>query len=482
MAMSSFYAMPEGMRVIFTMLAIVTTIVAAMVLTIRRSRHDRVLYHWFDGALCSLVLVQVLLNTLLIARVQLDIADGSIVHSGYDALRYAVFSAIAALFACHCIINRPLPPLFVLAASFLTLPIMETWTGDMFPAYYATALIIIFFSGLWVFIVTRNELKSSLSGLSVMQAMDSLNTAVLYYNSNGHILLRNEKMRELMIETAGRVLYNGKTYLETIVVPNSEKAGESGTLSGENYIYRLAGSVWLYTVKDFVFEKTSVTQLFATDVTEQDYINLILKLNQWELIRRHERLREMVENIEDICRSEELLRLRAALHDEQNQKLTILLRYLRQGQSLDDDILSVVGIDRAHGIGESHGHNANSKEEVAALVSVYGQAGVRIILNENIPEDAETASVLVHILREAAANAVIHGYASEVYATIKESNNETTMRITDNGALAPKKIREGSGISEMRRRLAVIGGNLEIDTEGGFSLNVTVPGIGVASG
>jgi len=321
--------------------------------------------------------------------------------------------------------------------------------------------------------MTLSELKSSLSGLSVLQAMDSLNTAVLFYEKRGHILLQNERMRELMEKTAGRVLFNGKQYFETIVVPNSEKVSESENLSDTNYIYRLADSVWLFSVKEFILEKSNVTQVFATDVTEQDYINLSLKENQWKLIRRQEQLRELVENIENICRSEELLRLRADLHDEQNQKLTILLRYLRQGQSLDGDVLSLIETD------QKSKTQMSAQDELAALVSVYGKAGVRIILNQDISADADTAYALVHVLREAAANAVIHGYANEVYATIAYCDNDITMRISDNGTLAPKKTREGSGISEMRRRVTAVGGGLEIDTSDGFALIITVPELGV---
>jgi len=70
-------------------------------------------------------------------------------------------------------------------------------------------------------------LRTSVSGLSVKQAMDSLDTAVVFYRKNGHILLQNDKMQELMQQTAGQVYFNGKLFFETVVIPNAEHSGEN---------------------------------------------------------------------------------------------------------------------------------------------------------------------------------------------------------------------------------------------------------------
>jgi len=483
--MDSFYTMPDSMRIIFTMTTIIAAVAAALVFTLRRYRYEHAAYYWFDTALYFLILIQMMICILLLAQVQFSIIEGAPQQGAYPLLRHAIFTAIAIVFAFHIVIKKPLLPLIGLIASFLTLPIVETWTGGLFPLSFAAAILIILVSSIWVIIKTRRELGSSLSGLSVMRAMDSLNTAVLYYRKNGHILLRNEKMRELMIKTAGRVSYNGKRFLETVVVANSERLSGPDALT-DNYMYRLPDGVWLFSVKEFLFGRSYVTQIFATDVTEQDNINLILQENQLRLIRRQEKLRELVDSIEDIRRSEELLRLRAALHDEQNQKLTFLLRYLRtQGEkaveqgdrysALSDFVKQGDKLgDRYSAFSDEQSRGDPLCSELDTLISVYGEAGVRIILNDDMPEDADTASALMHMLREAAANSVIHGYANEIYASISEAGNEIVMRVTDNGTRGPKRMREGTGIADMRRRIAAVGGELKVDTTDGFVLTASV--------
>jgi signal transduction histidine kinase len=282
-------------------------------------------------------------------------------------------------------------------------------------------------------------------------------------------------MRELMIRSSGHVIYNGKHYFEKIVKPNSEQASQSGVMGG-NYLYRLDDRVWLYSIKKLELDKSIVTQLFATDVTELDNINTVLKENQQKLMRRQKQLRDLVENIEEICRSEELLRLRTSLHDAQNQKLTVLLRHLRQEALLPDDICPILEIDHFFEAADNYSLPADPQTELDSIVNGYEQAGVKLTIDGNMPMEKDKALALVDVLREAVANAIIHGYANEIYSLINSDNNGIVMRITDNSSLTPKKIREGTGISEIRRRIKAFGGSITINTDNGFALEISIPG------
>jgi signal transduction histidine kinase len=476
--MLSFYTLPEAFGIIFNLLTIISAGFAAVVLVLHQFRFKHDLNYWLNGLASFLALCQTLINAALIARVQENMTYGYILSSGYSGIRYAVFGAAAALFIVMFIRNitgknitvsarQALRPALVAAASFLTLPLMESWLGALFPAAYCAALALLLAGSIGFSLRLRRELKASISGLSVKQAMDSLGTAVLFYRKSGHILMQNNKMQELMLQTAGRVFFNGKQYLDTVVIPNAQYQG------ADIYLYKLPDGEWLFTVRQLKTRLPAITQLTATEVSGQNRINLLLKQKQDELNAQQERLKAGIEKAGQLRRSEELLRLQAEFHDAQNQKLTALLRYLRQGQWPPADILAAAGTSLVSGLQDSGGA-ADPLSELKALIGGYGQAGVKISVEGLLPSDSDIALTLVFVLREAAANAVIHGYASEVFAHITTEQDTVVLRITDNSALPPKEIREGSGIADIRRRLASRGGTLSIETAERFILTATV--------
>ncbi|MCL2488195.1 MAG: hypothetical protein FWE80_05870 [Oscillospiraceae bacterium] len=472
--MLNFYSLPEFVRISFSVLTVICAGFAALAFVLHLYRFKRSRGYWLNGALAFASLCQTVLNAALIAQVQHNIAGGYIVPTGYIVSRCAVFAALSAGFILSLTKKKMVVSGLAFIASFLTLPAMESWTGRGFPVCFSAALLILLIGGVWLSVKIRRELITSISSLSVKQAMDSLDTAVLFYRENGHILMQNSQMQELMIKTAGRVLYNGKLYLASVVIPNSEQ------IAGGSYLYQMqaddssANYVWQFTVKEITLGKMPVTQITAADVTEQNRINLLLRGSNSALNAQQEQLKELIENIEKIRYSEELLRVKTKLHDAQNQKLTALLRYLRQGQWPAADILTAAGTSLVYSTREEETVPADPWMELTALTGGYGQAGVKIILDGDLPADREISRALVSILREAAANAVIHGHADEVIVKITTENDTVGMCITDNAALPPKKIREGSGITYMRRCLAALGGTLEIAAAPRFTLLVTI--------
>ena len=376
--------------------------------------------------------------------------------------------------------EKALISLVGVAASFLTLPILEAWTGSAFPVFFSASLLVLLSGGAWLFVKIRGELETSISSLSVKQAVDSLDDAILFFRKNGHVLIQNNKMRELMLKTAGRVFYNGRLYLETVVAKNAEHCGAG------RYLYRITAgaglgagagldvSEWLFTVRDVSIGRRIVTQLTAADVTELNRENLLLQEKHTELKQRQEQLKAFLLNIEETCREENLLRIKTAIHDAQNKKLTTLLQYLRYGQLPGGESFSDVRESLLRGILEPESSPLSPDAMLDVIIGQYGRKGVQIHLAGDLPPDREIALAFVHILQEASANAVAHGYANEVRAELAHEGNAEVLRVTDNSALPLKEFREGTGIKGMRRRAEMLGGSLEIFTVPQFTLTARI--------
>jgi signal transduction histidine kinase len=487
-AVLNFYTLPEIIGITFNLLTIVSAGFTAWALILHQYRFKHDFNYWLNSAAYFLAVCQTLINAALIAQVQVNVTDGYIVPSGYIVMRYAVFIAATALLIFILLKDPPaltkkaLLPAIVAAASFLTLPVLEAWTGRAFPAAYSLSLMILLVSSIWLTVKIHRELRSSISNLSVKQALDSLDTAVLFYRKSGHILMQNEKMQELMQKTAGRVFFNGKLYLEKI------RNEELGTRN--EFIVRVADTVtphsslltphshereWLFAARKIRAGRIAVTQLTATDVTEQNRENRLLREKHRELEQRQKQLKAFIKNIEESCRLENLLRIRTELHDTHNAKLTTLLQYLRYGQLPQNESFDALSASVLRGIKEPVAAPADPQAMLDGLIGNYGRKGVQISLSANLPPTPDTALALAQILQEAAANAVTHGYANEVCADITDGGGYTAMRVTDNSTLPLYEITEGSGIAGMRLRAEKLGGSLSIDTSPRFTLTVNIP-------
>jgi signal transduction histidine kinase len=471
--MINFNSFPEAVRIAFSVLTVFCVGFAGLVLILHQYRFRHNLVYWLNGAVTLIVLCQTVVNAALIAQVQHNITDGYIVPSGYIVSRYIIFAVLTAVFICLCILKKPLLPGIAVIASFLTLPVMETWAGRMFPAAFTAAAMILLVSAFGLILKIRGELQSSISSLSVKQAMDSLDTAILFYRKNGYILLMNEKMQELMLKTAGRVFFNGRLYFETVVATNAERRDFDSYLL--HLTENLSENVWLFTVKETRAGKNTVIRLTATEVTEQNNINILLLKKQEELKTQQEQLKIFIKNIEEVSRSEELFRMKADAHDSIGQKLTLLLRYLHQGKMPDEEMLSSTLSDLRRELHEIKIIPDDPKTELDIIMSSFGYAGVKISVNGDLPSDIKISAVLIKVLREAAANAVIHGYADRVYVKIDADDRDITMTVTDNSIIPPKKIKPGGGITGMTSRLAELGGEIYIETSPRFKLTATVP-------
>jgi signal transduction histidine kinase len=408
-----------------------------------------------------------MLGVALIAQVQNNVSGSFISPSGYVLLRYIIFAALTAVCTLSMVKKQYLP-LIPTTMSFLTLPVMEAWTGRAFPAVFTTALLILLFSGVWIIIKIRRELQADISGLSVKEAMDSLDTAILFYYKNGHILLMNWKMQELMIKTAGRVVWSGRLYLEIIRPPDF-------TLHSPNFLCKTEDGEWLFFIREIIIGGRLVTQLTATDITEQNRGNLILREKQIELESQQDKLKSFIEDLEEYSRTEELLRIKTEIHDEQNEKLAVLLQYLRYEKMPDGESLAALRTGILRGAKKIETASSQPESLLEAITAQYESIGVKIIITGKLPFERDISAALVQILREATANSVIHGIADEVYVEITMDVNSVSMRVTDNSNLPTKVIREGNGIAAMRSRADKLGGTLTAEAVEGFMLFVMIP-------
>ena len=85
-----------------------------------------------------------------------------------------------------------------------------------------------------------------------------------------------------------------------------------------------------------------------------------------------------------------------------------------------------------------------------------------------------TENVIFRIIEEAITNSIRHGHATLVSINCLERPNAYLLTIRDNG-VGIKMIRPGFGITQMKERVAIIGGKISFNGDNGFLINVIIP-------
>ena len=459
-----------AMVVIISTLCVIVQVIAILA---SFNRYIKIAAHRTENLLEIFLLIQNLILSLLISRIATDAAKSIVVQSGYVALRYGVFAALVLLAVVVSILRRRPFSLVVIPAVFMTLPFVESLSGRLFPWVYMSILLFWIGRAVYVCIQRRHEMQREVSALSVKGAMDALHSGLLYYRpSSGRVYLSNRRMENLMISLMGSIQRNGRTFWQALQSGGARIKPESLLLDGQVVFRTENDTVWLFAEHEMTVVGDKYMQISAIDVSEQWKLTNELWERE-EILRQHgEKLAAALDNLDIIHHEEEMLRLKSKVHDMMAQRLAVLMRVFRDEQSLTEAELKKYADDMLAEIQEETDDESGSIE---TLYKIYGDIGVKIEIEGDVPKDAEHSAFYTIFVREGISNAVRHGFANEVLVTCRTDAEKVSMVLVNSGISLDGGIVEGGGIKELRRRLARLGGELVITTQPQFTLTAAIP-------
>lgn len=325
---------------------------------------------------------------------------------------------------------------------------------------------------LHICIVRHQEIRTQISTMSIKETIDILNTGLLFFRSDGSIILCNNRMNMLAQQITGQVLQNGRVFQMLLEYGILFDGCTREVLSGQQ-VFRLPdSSVWSISLHDIYIKHKKLILMTADDVTERWDAMMLLDYQNQMLEKRGEELRQTIEQLQTICEAEEIARSKGRVHDILGQRISLLLRAMRDNQQPDETLL----MDFIHNL-----PTALREEEMQSpahrlkmLKETFQGMDVSVEIQGELPEDIEVAYNFAEIAVECVTNAVRHGYATRVQLHFFQ-NSCWRMTVMDNGIPPVEPIREGGGISEMRRRIDRLGGTLELYTVPRFSIQIFVP-------
>ena len=302
-----------------------------------------------------------------------------------------------------------------------------------------------------IYMYFRYYKKETITDFSIKKVIDECEFGILVLKGKRAKLINN-KMYEILDK-----LNIKKDYITNIIKQSIDKIDK-------NYCVKLENKYYVFVVND--------NEIITFDITEVYELHQKLNEQNRKLEENNKKILLSIDNIEELEKEKNLLKLKNKYHDILGQNLSILQQYLNRKNISQENfeeikfMIQKMFID----IEDTDDTNANLEN----LIKIHKKNGTDIIIDGKLPQNKETAKVFFEIIREATTNAIRRAGSSKVFVNIKETLEETYMIITNDGRKPNEFITENQGIKDMRRKVKKLGGMFYISTVPEFSVNISI--------
>ena len=293
--------------------------------------------------------------------------------------------------------------------------------------------------------------KETITDFSIKKVIDECEFGILVLKGKRAKLINN-KMYEILDK-----LNIKKDYVTNIIKQSIEQLDK-------NYCVKVEDKYYVFVINN--------NEIITFDITEEYKLHQKLNGQNKKLKENNKKILLSIDNIEELEKEKNLLKLKNKYHDILGQNLSILQQYLNKENITQENfeeikfMIQKMFID----IEDTDDTNANLEN----LIKIHKKNGTDIIIDGKLPQNKETAKVFFEIIREATTNAIRHAGSSKVFVNIKETLEETYMIITNDGRKSNEFITENQGIKDMRRKVKKLGGMFYISTVPEFSVNISI--------
>lgn len=305
---------------------------------------------------------------------------------------------------------------------------------------------------------------------AVKEALDTLPTAVCYFNPSGTVKLCNTAMYDLFREITQSDLQSFDELKEAL--DGCDKS--TGIVRDENVFLFPDGRAWQYSSGEVGTADGKVyTETVFSDVTELYEKRQELKRQSRELKKMYQELKILSENVQEAAREQEILNMKSRLHDQMNMGVAAIRQMLRQNTTSEENADAVVQFRRA--IQVLREENAYPQDDVTEFIRDAAVSGIQVKITGNLPETEETLHLLLPVMREACVNAARHADATMLYVTVERSPDAVTLRMTNDGKQPEEEITPRGGLVDLGKAITKVGGRIKFQSQPAFALTVTLP-------
>lgn len=473
--MIEFYTLPWSFHIFVTFLLGVCVLVQTLALVFKFYRHMKSKIHFLETFLEISILSEILVLAVLYGQMINGYKNGFLVPAGNENIRILIFLLIFILAIIVSVLKKDLIILSVVPVTLISLPVSENILGTALPWFFLASLVFYIVRGVKTLISNIAAIRSSVSALSIIHAVDTLHTGVLFSEKNGQILLSNQQMQKLMIAFTGKIFRNSLDFYGFLLKEQNVSRYERAELDGETVYILNDGSAWMLAKTEISFLMQTYIHILATNVTKLWTLTGKLQLQENELKLKSDELKKTIANLHVLSEKKEIHKAKIRAHDILGQRLSVLLRIIENGKDLDYDLLTSLSKGLLAEL-KVENTEISPYDELRRIQEVFEVIGVDINFQGELPDDDKRAALFIDVIRESCTNAVRHALATQINIRVETIGDKINLIINNNGHSSNTPITPGNGIKLMRKKVFAQGGNLNIIHWPLFTLSVELSG------
>ena len=343
---------------------------------------------------------------------------------------------------------------------FMLMPFRKYLSTTLSIVFIVIAIFYYFTKSLCVFSSSFHRLKSHINYYSLKEALDGSKNGILFEDKY-NVIYENIAMRDLLDKLHINRKLSAKEIWEKL------KEDKKNRIVDENNILVFIDNL-VYSFS--MVPSSTKLQFVSFDITQEFQTTLKIKETNNELRTKQIEIVSMIDNIENIEKQNEIIKLKSKLHDILGQRLFILHQILDTIDERNFDIVEIKKLLSSMLLEVNNEDISNVKNLQDSIVSSFDMIGFKIEFSGELPSDYKKSRAIIKIIRECATNAIRHANATKLFVKIYKNRVE----ISDNGKIQVQSFTEGTGIKGMRLTAQSFGGTINIENQGKFKIILTM--------
>ena len=312
---------------------------------------------------------------------------------------------------------------------------------------------------------------SSITAMSVKDAISVLPAGLCFYDETGRLLLTNGKIGDECREITGMPLSDGAAFWSAMC---EGKVADGIVCSREDdsvLVEKKDGRACCYKRINHILDGKTVYELSGSDISREFALKKKVEEQNEELRKMNVRLRKYGETVTEVTKERETLAARVKVHDGMGTLILKTKRAILQ-EECDKEAL----ISEWNGIVSLVFSPETEEDRAEEIKKTAESVGVKILYTGVRPPKGSVAEkILANAVFECITNTARHADGDELYITVSDDRAFFTARIGNNGRPPKAEIVEGGGLSSLRRITEMAGGSMKTESFPRFLLSVSIP-------
>lgn len=321
-----------------------------------------------------------------------------------------------------------------------------------------------------LYIRLRRFRKSQIGKNSIKESMDNLPDGLCISKLDGTPALVNRQMQMISYEVFGKRLINDLRCAK--LVREGKVSDKTQILQKDPLVIGVCGKIWLFQIIENKEKKYRET--IAYNITQEWGVLNEIKMKNQEIKAANKRLKDYQDTALEYTRQKEILRSKIEIHDKIAQSLIYFRHYLDKEDKNENERKRLVQLWNESLVVLDEGEDEEVKDALwKKLLETAESIGIGFHFTGSLPEGEKDKKTFISIVHEALNNAIRHAEAKNVWIEINEDGLRINLTIKNDGNKPNGEIKERGGLKNIRARLDIYGGEMNIDTSEGFTLKIS---------